>query len=349
MDAAGCQVVDECAQYAGQHQSGFITTQGGNLLCSKIIHLLSNIDVKSQVSKVLNECEQRMYKSVAFPAIGTGQAGQNPAKVADEMLDAIVEFASKKSVQHLQTIKIVIFQTNMLKDFYESMKKREDLDSSTANQPDSWFSALKSFLWGKKQSTEKKRPMILEKKVNLVTFQICGENQKNVDAAESWIKNLILKEQSETTIKNELIESFDERQIAALADLQRRKHVTIQLDNKLSPPEITISGISRDVWFVLVEIQTMIQKLKDTQEEQSKAQLLSNLVEWRYLGSNDTFVAFDKWTNMQLEDAKLAKKPYLNVEINKKNYKVDLNTLQARDNQGKTITIQRVSKGEGEL
>ncbi|NWU18751.1 PAR14 polymerase, partial [Cephalopterus ornatus] len=330
---------------AGQHQSGFITTQGGNLSCSKIIHLLSNNDVKGQVSKVLNECEQRMYKSVAFPAIGTGQAGQSPAKVADEMLDAIVEFAGKKSAQHLQTIKIVIFQTNMLKDFYESMKKRENLGSPTA---DSWFSMLKSFLWGKKQSTEKKKPVILEKKVNLVTFQICGESQDNVEAAESWIKDLILKEQSETTISNELIGSFDERQIAALADLQRRKHVTIQLDNKLSPPVINISGISRDVWFVLVEIQTMIQKMKDAEEEQLKAELLSSLVEWRYLGSNDTFVAFDKQTNMQLEDAKLAKKPYLNVKINKKNYKVDLNTLQAHDNQGKTITIQRVSKTEGE-
>lgn len=41
-------------------------------MCSKIIHLIHNNNVKSQVSKVLNECELRMYKSVAFPAIGTG-------------------------------------------------------------------------------------------------------------------------------------------------------------------------------------------------------------------------------------------------------------------------------------
>lgn len=165
---------------AGLYQSGFITTHGGNLLCSKIIHLITNNQVKSQVSKVLHECEQRMYKSVAFPAIGTGlcflgkamcdgvvqkqanliwltaylhkncslicalyfclgQAGQSSAKVADEMLDAVVEFARQKSVQHLQTIKIVIFQTNMLTDFYESMKKREDSDSSTK---ESWLSVF---------------------------------------------------------------------------------------------------------------------------------------------------------------------------------------------------------------
>ncbi|NXG22942.1 PAR14 polymerase, partial [Grallaria varia] len=331
---------------AGQFQSGFIFTQGGNLLCSKIIHLISNNQVKSQVSTVLNECEKRRYKSVAFPAIGTGQAGQSPAKVADEMLDAIVEFANQKSVQHLQTIKIVIFQTTMLKDFYESMKKRQDSESSTT---DSWFSMIKDFFWGKRQSTEKKKPMILEKKVCLVTFQICGESQENVDAAESWIKNLILKEQFDTTISNELIESFDEIQIAALADLQRRNHVTIKVENKLSPPEITVSGISRDVCFVCGEVQKMIQKIKDAEDEQSKAEFLYNLVEWRYLGSNDTFVAFDKLTNMQLEDARIAKKPYLNVKINKRNYQVDLNTLQAHDDQGRTINIQRVSKNEGKL
>ncbi|XP_009471885.1 PREDICTED: poly [ADP-ribose] polymerase 14-like [Nipponia nippon] len=343
MDAAGSQIEGECTQYAGQCQSGFITTEGGNLLCSKIIHLIHNSNIKSQVSKVLHECELRMYTSVAFPAIGTGQAGQSPAKVADNMLDAIVEFASRRSVQHLKKIKIVIFQTHMLRDFYESMKKRKNSDSSTT---DSWMSLFKSLFWGKKQPTEKIKPVVLETKVDLATFQICGESQKDVDATESWIKNLILKEQLENSISDELIEKFDERQIDALADLQRRKHVTIQLENKLSPPCVKISGISRDVWFVSTEVQKMIQKIKDFEEEQSKAELVYNLVEWRYQGSNDSFVAFDKLTNMQLEDAKITKKTHLPVKIKKKNYTVDLNTLQATDDQGKTINIQRVPKNE---
>ncbi|NXM44258.1 PAR14 polymerase, partial [Gymnorhina tibicen] len=344
MDAAGSQVADECAQYAGQHQGGFITTQGGNLLCSKIIHLITDNQVKSQVSKVLHECEQRMYKSVALPAIGTGQAGQSPAKVADEMLDTIVEFARRKSVQHLQTIKIVIFQPHMLTDFYEGMKKREDSDSSTT---ESLLPTLKSFFWGKKQSSGKKKSLILEKKVYLVTFQICGESQEKVDATESWIKDLILKEQLDNTVADETIESFDETQIAILENLQRRNLVTMQLENKLSPPQIKISGISRDVYAVSLEVQKMIQKIKSTEEEQSKAELLYNMVEWRYPGSNDSFVAFDKLTNMQLEHATVFKKPYLNVKINKKNYKVDLNTLKATDDQGKTIKLQRVVKDEG--
>uniref|UniRef100_A0A8B9PA28 Poly [ADP-ribose] polymerase n=1 Tax=Apteryx owenii TaxID=8824 RepID=A0A8B9PA28_APTOW len=343
MDAAGSQVEGECAQYAGQLQSGFVTTQGGKLLCSKIIHLIHNLDVKNQVAQVLQECELQMYASVAFPAIGTGQAGQSPAKVADNMLDAIVEFASKKAVQHLKKIRIVIFQTKMNGEFYESMKKRQELD---AYDSDTDESKLASFSFSKKQSTEKKQPVVLEKKVELVTFQICGESQKNVDDAASWIKNSILKEQSENIISDELIESFDQRQIKTLADLQRRKHVTIQLENNQSPPHVKISGITRDVYSVSMEVQNMIQKLKDTQEEQSKAELVYNLVEWRYPGSNDTFVAFDKLTNMQLEDAKIAKKTHVTVKIKNKNYKVDLNTLQANDDQGTTFSIQRVPKNE---
>uniref|UniRef100_A0A8C4KF12 Poly [ADP-ribose] polymerase n=1 Tax=Dromaius novaehollandiae TaxID=8790 RepID=A0A8C4KF12_DRONO len=343
MDAAGSQVEGECAQYAGQLQSGFVTTQGGKLQCSKIIHLIHSLDVKNQVTQVLQECELRMYASVAFPAIGTGQAGQSPAKVADNMLDAIVEFASKKAVQHLKKIRIVIFQTEMNSKFYESMKKRQELDAHDSDTDESKFI---SFLFGKNQSTEKKPPLVLEKKVELVTFQICGESQKNVDDAASWIMNLILKEQCENIISDELIESFDQRQIKTLEDLQRRQHVTIQLENNQSPPHIKISGISRDVYSVSVEVQNMIQKLKDTQEERFEAELVYNLVEWRYLGSNGTFVAFDKLTNMQLENAKIAKKTHVCVKIKNTNYKVDLNTLQANNDQGTTISIQRVPKNE---
>ncbi|KAM6268599.1 protein mono-ADP-ribosyltransferase PARP14 [Porphyrio hochstetteri] len=342
MDAAGSQVTKECAQHAGKCQSGFITTQGGNLLCSKIIHLIHNNSVKSQVSKVLQECEQKMYQSVALPAIGTGQAGHSPAKVADDMLDAIVEFASKILVKHLKNIKIIIFQKKMLGDFYESMKKREN---SGSPRTDSWMSMFKSLIWGKKQSTGKKKAVFLEKKVDIATFQICGENEENVNATASWIKDLISKDQFETIISDELIENLLESKADALTELQTKNHVALQYENK-SSPQIKISGIAKDVYYVVGEIQKLIQKLKSTEEEQSKAELVYNLVEWSYSDSNGSFVSFDKLTNMKLEDAKIAKKKHLTVKINKKNYSVDLNALQACDDQGKTLSIQRIPKNE---
>lgn len=342
MDAAGFDVKEECNQYGGLLQSGFITTKGGALLCRRIIHLIHSMNVKNQVSEVLHECQLRTYKSVAFPAIGTGAAQQSPAKVADDMLDAIVEFVSSRSVPHLKEIRIIIFQKHMLRDFLQSMKKRED--PGLFEPPQSRMSTPKSCFWGPKKSIEKKKLLALEKKVDTVTFQICGESQKNVDATESWIIDVILKEQLENRIVDDVIENFDERQTEALADLQRGKHVTIKLEKNHSPPCITISGINRDVCSVFVEVQKMIQKKKAAQEEQNKAELIYKLVGWKYQKSDDSFVAFDKLTNMQLEDARLCKKPHLTVKINKTIYKVDLNTLQAHDDQGRTINIQREPK-----
>ncbi|XP_051478711.1 protein mono-ADP-ribosyltransferase PARP14-like [Apus apus] len=272
-----------------------------------------------------------------------GQGGLNPANVADDMLDAIVEFANQRSVRNLKQIKIIVFQRAMLRDFYSSMKKRKDSDSSTKK---SQLSQVRSRFLRRIQPTEKKKPKALKKKVDLATFQICGESKKKVDETESWINELISKEQFENSISDELIEDFDDSHIDTLADLQKRKDVKIQFENTLSPPLIKISGISKDVWFVSGEVQKMIQNIRDTEEEQSKAELAFNLVEWRYPGSNGSFVTFDKLTNMQLEDAKIAKKPHLAVKINNSNYKVDLNSLQATDDQGKTINIQRVPKNE---
>lgn len=68
-----------------------------------------------------------------------GNGKQSPAKVADDMLDAIVEFARNGSVQHLKKIKIIIFQTHMLRDFHKSMKKIEDGHSP---KTDSWMSPI---------------------------------------------------------------------------------------------------------------------------------------------------------------------------------------------------------------
>lgn len=55
----------------------------------------------------------------------SGQGGVNPTAVADAMVDAMVDFIRKKQPKFVRSIKILIFQTAMLAEFYTSMKKRE--------------------------------------------------------------------------------------------------------------------------------------------------------------------------------------------------------------------------------
>jgi len=61
------------------------------------------------------------YKHVCNPL---GQGGAKPGDVADAMVDAVVDFVKKKKPVHVRFVKFLIFQTNMLADFHQSMVRR---------------------------------------------------------------------------------------------------------------------------------------------------------------------------------------------------------------------------------
>lgn len=131
LEGAGPAVEDECAVLATQPHRDFIVTQGGHLMCKIIIHVPGGNDVKKTVSSVLEECEQRKHTSVSLPAIGTGNAGKNPVRVADDMISAIVDFTEKHFDPSLKKVKVVVFRTDLLTIFYDNMKKRENTTSPT--------------------------------------------------------------------------------------------------------------------------------------------------------------------------------------------------------------------------
>uniref|UniRef100_H2P9K0 Poly [ADP-ribose] polymerase n=1 Tax=Pongo abelii TaxID=9601 RepID=H2P9K0_PONAB len=147
LKGAGKAVENECDVLAAQPRRDFIITQGGCLKCKIIIHVPGRNDVRKTVTSVLEECEQRKYTSVSLPAIGTGNARKNPITVADNIIDAIVDFSSQHSTPSLKTVKVVIFQPELLNVFYDSMEKR-DLSASpnfqstfsmtTYNLPENW-------------------------------------------------------------------------------------------------------------------------------------------------------------------------------------------------------------------
>uniref|UniRef100_A0A8C3YUU9 Poly [ADP-ribose] polymerase n=1 Tax=Catagonus wagneri TaxID=51154 RepID=A0A8C3YUU9_9CETA len=147
LEGAGPAVENECAKLAVQPHRDFIITQGGDLKCKIIMHVLGENNVRNTVSTILEECEQRKYSSVSLPAIGTGNAGQQPIQVADDIVSATEEFARKHSTPSLKRVKVVIFQTKLLNIFHENMKKREPsmplvfqpTFSNTAYEvPDNW-------------------------------------------------------------------------------------------------------------------------------------------------------------------------------------------------------------------
>ncbi|NXG00860.1 PAR14 polymerase, partial [Sakesphorus luctuosus] len=239
LDGAGKAVEVECGVLAQKTQKSYIITNAGNLPCKNIIHFVAQDDIKWLVFQVLQQCEIQGYTSVVFPAIGTGQAGRNPAEVADNMIDAVTDFARKNSAPSVKIIKVVIFQPHLLPVFHVRMKKRE---TSTKTRVKSLLSKITSFLTSEKHSP-KENKAVLEKKINLAAVQICGENKKEVEEAEKWLKNAISKEQLQKEIADDSISHFGEEENEELCQLQKELKIALSLGDN----SIGISGFEKDV------------------------------------------------------------------------------------------------------
>lgn len=340
LEQAGQGVETECSRLAQQSNNGYIITEGGLLKCKSIIHVVGGNDVKRSVSCILQECEKRNYSSICLPAIGTGSANQDPDKVAEAIIDAIEDFIQKGQVQSVKKVKAVIFLPQILDVFYANMKKREN---SQVSSPQSVMSKIASFLGFSKQTPKKQKPLVLEKKTESAVFQICGENEKCVDCALSCLQDLIQNEQSTYTSEEECIKDFDEKECQELIKLHENLNISFCWDSQR--PLIKVTGISRDVEQIRKAVEEMIRKVRAAKEQESRADYVSEFVEWQYNDSN-AFHHFDKMTNLQLEDAKKSKKNTVNIKINNQSYTVDLKSFVATDAKGHSLPVQRLTKSE---
>ncbi|NWS14875.1 PAR14 polymerase, partial [Pachyramphus minor] len=338
LNGAGKAVEVECCLLGMKPHKSYIITQAGNLPCKKIIHFVAQDDIKFLVFQVLQECELQGYTSVAFPAIGTGEAGRDPTEVAEKMIDAVSDFARRNSAASVKTIKVVIFQPHLLSVFHASMQKRE---RPTKTAVKSFLSKIKSFRSPGKRSPKEKTTGVLEKKMDLAVVQICGEIKKEVEEAENWLRSAISKEQLQTEIVDDSISHFSEEENEELRHLQKKLKISLCLKDT----SVEISGFGKDVWIAHSAIQKMILRVKATKQEEVQAGLLQNLIEWQYF-EEDSYVPFDSLTNMQLENAYKGKQKSISVTIGEKKYTVNLKLKYAVDDQGKQTAIRRVDKSE---
>ncbi|KAM5152440.1 LOW QUALITY PROTEIN: protein mono-ADP-ribosyltransferase PARP14-like [Mantella aurantiaca] len=342
LDAAGQSVVDECVQRKSQGHKDCIVTQSGNLRCKKIVHMVgtnSASAIKSFIAGALTECAQLQATSVAFPAIGTGVGSVPSSVVADTILESVADFA--KSPKSVQTVKVVIFQKQMLNDFHTSMKKKEGGNLPKQEGMFTKFknSLLSMFSWNSEGSGESK---VLEFKENIepAIFQLCAERQDDLNKTKDWLHNLIIKDQYENTISDDWIQDLEPE---TLEKLQKEYQVSLTIDVPNST--IKVLGLSRDVLEVSNKIQDIIKVVRDKKTREREAELCSNLVEWGYF-SGGNLIAFDKMANMELEKAKNEDRQSLSININGVKYTAIVERLSARDPRGNTVKLQRKSKHE---
>uniref|UniRef100_A0A8K9XST8 Poly [ADP-ribose] polymerase n=1 Tax=Oncorhynchus mykiss TaxID=8022 RepID=A0A8K9XST8_ONCMY len=333
--------------YAVKTDTYMILTEPGNLQSKKILHLVGISDpqnIQECVKDALKMCARKDFTSISFPALGTGNV--QVSQVADAMFDALVEVVAKKSVSTLRLVRIVIFQTAMLTEFYNSMLKKENTDVQEEEDTDAQEAVTDlqdegSLSKGNKPQ-KPERFVFMDKEVDPACFHICGDSQAKVDEAKQWVKDLILKEQDSSIITDDAIINL------TTSDRQRISNMIntmgVRVEQESSQDKLTIEGITKDVLKVTNEIQKMLQRIRSEEELSRSAELASTVVEWQYQQQGGQYQSFDLIHNFRLEQANETKKQHVEVTIQGRMYKVTLPNGPATDNHGNSLDIRRIDK-----
>uniref|UniRef100_A0A8C1GLI2 Poly [ADP-ribose] polymerase n=1 Tax=Cyprinus carpio TaxID=7962 RepID=A0A8C1GLI2_CYPCA len=327
LDAAGVQVEQECSQIVGSSniQQTEIVTSAGRLPCGNIIHVIghnSPSEIKDVVLSVLKLCESRQITSVAFPALGTGQGGVNPADVADAMVDAVVDFVKKKKPAHVRLVKFLIFQTNMVADFHQSMVRRS---GEKVEEDKGLLTRIKDFFWwGSSDSPANEEFVMVGEEIEPAVFQLCGETPKDLSEAKDMINSMILREHMTIPIHDPVIAHFTKEDVETLNAMQRELTISVRLEKKGQDSVITLEGLTRDVHTADSRIRDMIRKVERNENRRRQAFIISSVVNWQYQENGRSLKTFDMLTNYDLEQAYQNKQPSLRIKINNDEYDADL-------------------------
>ncbi|XP_067113157.1 protein mono-ADP-ribosyltransferase PARP14-like isoform X1 [Osmerus mordax] len=331
LDAAGLQVEQECARIVKSPQFQpclMIMTSAGLLPCKRIIHIMGHNDpskIKDIVYEVLKTCDKHKLTSVAFPALGTGLGGVSPSAVADAMMDAVVNFVKKKNTSVVKSVKILIFQPNMLTEFYKSMQKRQGEEVEEKGFLTKMKDSVTSFFMGPSEDSSETRNFVMQQEeFDPVVFQLCADKHRSVSAAKARIENMIVKEQSNEDVKSQHIQQLSQRDLEELQALQKELSVSVCLEKKGPDSVIRLEGLTRDVLTAHKKVREMIDRVEKAESHKQKAHLLIKLVEWQYQDKvKGTMEPFDIFTNFDLEEA-LERKSSIRIKIHNVDHHADV-------------------------
>ncbi|KAK2871250.1 hypothetical protein Q8A67_023777 [Cirrhinus molitorella] len=321
LDAAGVQVEQECSQIvraSNMHQTEIVTS-AGRLPCRNIIHIIGHSnpsEIKDIVSSVLKLCESRQITSVAFPALGTGQGGANPAAVADAMVDAVVNTVKKKKPVHVKLVKFVIFQTNMVANFHQSMLRRSG-ERSLVTKIKDFFERESS------ESSSNEEFVMVAEEIEPVVFQLCGETPKDLSEARDMINSLLEREYVTIPICDPAIAHFTREDGETLNAMQRELTVSVQIEKKGQDSVITLEGPTRGVHTAESHIRDMIRKVDRNDIRRIKAFIINGVIQWQYQENGQSVKNFDMVTNYDLEQA-YHTRDTVRIKINNDEYEANL-------------------------
>ncbi|XP_048826813.1 protein mono-ADP-ribosyltransferase PARP14-like isoform X3 [Brienomyrus brachyistius] len=314
--AAGQKVLDEFNQVRTQ-ADGLCTTQPGSLACKAIVHIYVKKDlhcVQKLCGKVLKFCQQKGYKSVAFPAVGAGAAGLDPKKVAASMLDGMATVVRDLSLDTISHIRIIL----LLRPIFETFRCELDSRIGQKAQPPTLKERGKQMvkkLYQKKILLKKSKQESLGRRLSSLhappaTFCVTGPGLEAIRKVQEDLKNVLQRQLCERELKSDELEQLTQAELDSVID----KAQGLELSIKEVRPEqaddtrrsFVVQGLKEEVWEFLEVVQQMMGTAFRKIVQEKDEELVAVSVKWS-IGSPG-----GQWQELEQKANYIIEKEYLN-------------------------------------
>nr|XP_018668925.1 poly [ADP-ribose] polymerase 14 [Ciona intestinalis] len=327
-------------------------TDGGKLKCKQIIHVVvpvNQMQIEQVVSLILETVDALHKSVVALPAIGTGNLNISPSKVAQYIRTGIVYYTANHNPSHLKTVKVVVFQQNMMQDFHTELFRpwspTQGTNASTSEEPgilQKGVNYMKSMLYG---GSSKESSVDLEEFGNSVSITFCATEKSNVNEAQQAITAHVQEVTDVCFIDDDVIGKLGEEERKEIKDLEKNLNVKITNSSTKHLKRLVIKGLHEKTLQAKIECMGIIREFQE-------AENVSQYVTWEYVGQNKGMVGFSKKANLQLENTfKTDSSSKCTVSLGKgKQMTVTFKDMTGKFiNSGHTTEIMRRNKSEESL
>ncbi|KAF4086741.1 hypothetical protein AMELA_G00087870 [Ameiurus melas] len=338
LKAAGQTVVDECTKLGVQPSDGVVLTTAGNLPIKNIVHMVGQTkekEITNSMYKVLKKCEENKIQSVSFPALGTGAGNLAAAQVANAMMDALANFSIDSPV-FLKTVQIVIFQSAMLSDFEDAMKKFKKISPKPSSVP----IPKSTQQTGTSDSTKQK--LCLATETAAVTFPVTnvdvyGTSSTDIAKVKKLLDDLVSDECTSVDVKSDHIAKLPEADNKAIVELSQgnQVHVLVAAKDKL-----IVSGKKEDVLDTVLKINSFLQAARDMEIRGGEERRLSKTLCWE-VAEGETWVPLNSSISYELELAFHKKEQKYSYQDKGETFTVDFKEMKRVNTKGKTCKIKR--------
>ncbi|KAF7660860.1 hypothetical protein LDENG_00274160 [Lucifuga dentata] len=243
---AGRKMQDE---FGRSHSHRYvIITKGYNLQCKQVYHTLCAESKWSTAKKILFEAVSQClelavlnhHKSIAFPAIGTGNLGIRKEDAAKVMSEAMATFAQKAT--DMLDVNLIIFpgDTDKFKAFEQELRSLQHRSSHP--------SSSQGFEQRPDHGSRASTPQI----------SLSSESDESTREAERWLSSLLNYSYETIIVCNNFIQHFGKKEFLQLSRETKRDVI---IDEFLSEGRagIMIKGNSvEDVVVVAVQVEAML-------------------------------------------------------------------------------------------